>query len=195
MRLVAWLPPPLDLEAGIWSLQPHPGGFLLGKARGIRSRLVAWLPPPLDLEAGVWSLQPHPGGFLLGRARGVIASRRVDCTPPWRSPWRLSSPILPRLGAPVRHLGTKMPQHLPRYPKKHHLGANIFQHSSQNPPKTASRPLQRQLQTLKKIDSDGARVFLLFGHFSTRKKEPKMLPGLPFCCHANKATCLSRGPN
>ena len=99
-----------------------------------------------SLEAGVWSLQPHPGGFLLGRARGFARGSSRGLLPPWRNPWRLSSPILPRLGAPVRHLGTKMPQHLPRYPKKHHLGANIFQHSSQNPPKTASRTLQRRPQ-------------------------------------------------
>ena len=62
----------------------------------------------------------------------------------WRSSRRLSSPILPRLGALVRHLGAKMPQHLPRYPKKHHLGANIVQHSPQNAPKTASRTFQRR---------------------------------------------------
>ena len=66
--------------------------------------------------------------------------------PPWRSPRRRGLPILPRLGAPVRYLGTKMPQHLPRSPKKHPLGANIFQHSSQNPPKTASRSFQRKPQ-------------------------------------------------
>ena len=75
--------------------------------------------------------------------------RTSRCVPPHgflplgRSLWRLSAPILPRLGAPARHLGTKMPQHLSRYSKKHHLGANIFQHSSQNSPKAASRTLRR----------------------------------------------------
>ena len=97
-----------------------------------------------SLEAGVWSLQPHPGGFLLGRARGFACGRSRGSHPPWRSPWRLSSPILPRLGAPVRHLGTKMPQHLPRSPKQHHLGANIFQRSSPNSPKTGRHRAQGQ---------------------------------------------------
>ena len=113
--------------------------------------------------------------------------------PPRRSPRRLSSPILPRLGAPVRYLGTKMPQHLPRSPKRHHLGANIFQHSSQNPPKTASRTLQRRPQPpknhqkccsivrfctsaifpkiAKKVTTSGPR---------TTQKAPKLSPRWPF---------------
>ena len=89
------------------------------------------------LEYPIWKIQ-FSGGAWRTPARGSLH--------PWRSSRRLSSPILPRLGAPVRYLGTKMPQHLPRSPEKHHLGANIFQHSSQNPPKTASRTLRRRPQ-------------------------------------------------
>ena len=100
----------------------------------------------LESESGVGVWRPILENPFLGGCRGDLCGRAHGSLPPRRSPRRLSSPILPRLGAPVRHLGTKMPQHLPRYPKKHHLGANIFQHSSQNPPKTASRTLQRRPQ-------------------------------------------------
>ena len=100
----------------------------------------------LESESGDPFWRPILENPFLGGCRGDACWRLNGFLPPRRSPRRLSSPILPRLGAPVRHLGTKMPQHLPRYPKKHHLGANIFQHSSQNPPKTASRTLQRRRQ-------------------------------------------------
>ena len=96
------------------------------------------------------SLETLSGESILRGVQGVHRERSNGSLPPRRSLRRLSSPILPRLGAPVRHLGTKMPQHLPRYPKKLHLGANIFQHNSQNPPKTASRTLQRRPQRPKK---------------------------------------------
>ena len=101
-------------------------------------------PDPVPVGVGVW--RPILENPFLGGCRGVRCCRPRGFLPPRRSPRRLSSPILPRLGAPVRHLGTKMPQHLPRSPEKHHLGANIFQQSSQNPPKTASRTLQRRPQ-------------------------------------------------
>ena len=43
-----------SLEAGVWSLQPHPGGFLLGRCRGdLCVRPHGLLPP--------WR-HPHPGG-------------------------------------------------------------------------------------------------------------------------------------
>ena len=100
----------------------------------------------LESESGDPFWRPILENPFLGGCRGVRCRRSRGSLPPRRSPRRLSSPILPRLGAPVRHLGTKMPQHLSRYSKKHHLGANIFQHSSQNPPKTASRSLQRRPQ-------------------------------------------------
>ena len=101
-------------------------------------------PDPVPVGVGVW--RPILENPFLGGCRGAPCERSRGFLPPRRSPRRLSSPILPRLGAPVRYLGTKMPQHLPRYPKNHHLGANIFQHNSQNPPKTASRTLQRRPQ-------------------------------------------------
>ena len=101
-------------------------------------------PDPVPVGVGVW--RPILENPFLGGCRPGGCGRPRGSLPPRRSPWRLSSPILPRLGAPVRHLGTKMPQHLPRHPKKHHLGANIFQHSSQNPPKTASTTLRRRPQ-------------------------------------------------
>ena len=97
-------------------------------------------PDPVPVGVGVW--RPILENPFLGGCRGDLCVRPRGFLPPRRSPRRLSSPILPRLGALVRHLGAKMPQHLPRYPKKHHLGANIFQHSPQNAPKTASRTLQ-----------------------------------------------------
>ena len=101
-------------------------------------------PDPVPVGVGVWrSFLENP---FLGGCRGAHFVRSRGLLPPWRSPRRLSSPILPRLGAPKRYLGTKMPQHLPRSPKKHHLGANIFQHTPQNAPKTASRTLQRRPQ-------------------------------------------------
>ena len=100
----------------------------------------------LESESGVGVWRPILENPFLGGCRGVSSVRSHGFLPPRRSPRRLSTPILPRLGAPARHLGTKMPQHLSRYSKKHHLGANIFQHSSQNPPKTASRSLQRRPQ-------------------------------------------------
>ena len=100
----------------------------------------------LESESGDPFWRPILENPFLGGCRGGGRVSPRGLLPPWRSPRRLSSPILPRLGAPVRHLGTKMPQHLPRYPKKHHLGANIFQHSPQNAPKTASRTLQRRPQ-------------------------------------------------
>ena len=56
------------------------------------------------LETGVWSLQPHPGGFFLGGCRGDHRVSSRGSLPFWRSPQRLSSAILPRLGALVRHL-------------------------------------------------------------------------------------------
>ena len=101
-------------------------------------------PDPVPVGVGVW--RPILENPFLGGCRGDSRVRARGFLPPRRSPPHLSSPILPRLGAPVRHLGTKMPQHLPRYPKKHHLGANIFQHNPQNAPKTASRTLQRRPQ-------------------------------------------------
>ena len=52
--------------------------------------------------------------------------------------------ILRRPGALVRYLSAKMQQHHPREMKKHHLGANIFQHSSPNPPKTGRHRAQGQ---------------------------------------------------
>ena len=81
------------------------------------------------------SLETHSGestlrGVQAGRLRGV-----AWIPTPRRSPRRLSSPILPRLGAPVRHLGTKMPQHLPRYPKNTILEPT----SSSRAPKTLPR--------------------------------------------------------
>ena len=100
----------------------------------------------LELESGVGVWRPILENPFLGGCRGDHCVRSRGSLPPRRGPRRLSSPILSRLGALVRHLGAKMPQHLPRYPKKHHLGANIFQHSSENPPKTASRTLQRRPQ-------------------------------------------------
>ena len=100
----------------------------------------------LESESGVGVWRPILENPFLGGCRGDACVQAHGSLPPRRSPRRLSSPILPRLGALVRHLGAKMPQHLPRYPKKHHLGANIFQHSSQNPPKTASRTLRRRPQ-------------------------------------------------
>ena len=44
------------------------------------------------------------------------------------------------------NLGAKMSKHRLRLPRKHHLGANIFQHSLQNASKTAFRTLQRRTQ-------------------------------------------------
>ena len=52
--------------------------------------------------------------------------------------------ILRRRGALVRYLSAKMQQHHPREMKKHHLGANIFQHSSPNTPKTGRHKAQGQ---------------------------------------------------
>ena len=112
----------------------------------------------LESESGDPFWRPILENPFLGGCRGDHCVRPHGFLPPRRSPRRLSSPILPRLGAPVRHLGTKMPQHLPRYPKKHHLGANIFQHSSQNPPKTASRTLRRRPQPQKTTKSVGGLV-------------------------------------
>ena len=117
---------------------------------------------------------------------------------------------MPRLGALVRHLGAKMPQHLPRYPKKHHLGANIFQHSSQNRPKTASRTLQRSPNPPKTTKSDRALVVFTLRPFFQRSRksdnkwsqdhpkssqtEPKMAilaPSWPIL----GATCCQLGPS
>ena len=88
-----------SLEAGVWSLQPHPGGLFLGRVRGDRCCSSRGLLPPW-----IWSLQPRPGGFFLGRVRGDRCCSSRGLHPPWRDSWRLSSPILPRLGALVRHL-------------------------------------------------------------------------------------------
>ena len=104
----------------------------------------------LESESGVGVWRPILENPFLGGCRWAHCVRGRGFLPSRRRPRRLSSPILPRLGAPARHLGTKMPQHLSRYSKKHHLGANIFQHSSQNPPKTASRTLQKRPQLRKK---------------------------------------------
>ena len=72
-------------------------------------------PDPVPVGVGVW--RPILENPFLGGCRGDTCGPPRGFLPPRRSPRRLSSPILPRLGAPVRHLGTKMPQHLPRYPK------------------------------------------------------------------------------
>ena len=123
----------------------------------------------LESGSGVGVCRPILENPFLGGCRGDHRVPPRGSLPPRRSPRRLSSPILPRLGAPVRYLGTKMPQHLPRSPKKHHLGANIFQHSSQNPPKTAFRTLQRRPQPLKKPLEVMERCS--FSHFSNFSKD------------------------
>ena len=71
----------------------------------------------LESESGVGVWRPILENPFLGGCRGAGRGRPRGLLPPWRSSRRLSSPILPRLGAPVRHLGTKMPQQLPRHPK------------------------------------------------------------------------------
>ena len=114
---------------------------------------VFQIPFQLESESGDPFWRPILENPFLGGCRGDLCVRARGFLPPRRSPRRLSSPILPRLGAPVCHLGTKMPQHLPRYSENLHLGANISQHSSQNLPKTASRTLQRRPQSKKNTKS------------------------------------------
>ena len=71
----------------------------------------------LESESGDPFWRPILENPFLGGCRGVHCQPSHGFLPPRRSPRRLSSPILPRLGALVRHLGAKMPQHVPRYPK------------------------------------------------------------------------------
>ena len=150
-------------------------------------------PDPVRVGVGVWSsfLETHSGEFL-GGCRGVRCWRPRGSLPPRRSPWRLSSPILFRLCAPVRHLGTKMPQHRSRYSKKHHLGGNIFQHSSRKPTKTASRSLQRRFQPLKTFPKHSKTFknhwfFNVFCYLAFRVQDPKKLPRcLPKCTQVGR---------
>ena len=121
-------------------------------------------PDPVPVGVGVW--RPILENPFLGGCRGAPRVPPRGFLPPRRSPRRLSSPILPRLGAPVRHLGTKMPQHLPRYPKNTILEPT----SSSRAPKTPSRTLQRRPQPPKHPQSDGALVVFTLQPFFQKSR-------------------------
>ena len=98
-----------------------------------------------SLEAGVWSLQPH-----LREGQGGSSRAAAWLPPPLGE---LPAPKLAYLASSWRSWAPSWHQDAttsPKISKKNHLGANIFQPSSQNPPKTASRTLQRRPQTPKK---------------------------------------------
>ena len=108
-------------------------------------------PDPVPVGVGVWSrsLETHSGESIL---RGVQGGprRALEWIPtPQEGP---PAPKFAYLASSWRSCAPSWRQDAttsPKIAKKHHLGANIFQHSYQNPPKTASRTLRRRPQLSK----------------------------------------------
>ena len=102
---------------------------------------------PCERSRGLHPSSQRPSSIsrlqVQGGSGGVPCERPRGLHPPWESS---QAPKLAYLASSWRSWAPSWHQDAttsPKIFKKLNLGANIFQHSPQNPPKTASRTLQR----------------------------------------------------
>ena len=96
----------------------------------------------LGAPGGGGSSSPFLWSFLRGGTRDFLRELRHPLPPKGCQKSNFLDHLL-HLAPLFANLGAKMSKHRLRLPRKHHLGATIFQHIPQNAPKTASRTLQR----------------------------------------------------
>ena len=131
-------------------------------------------PDPVPVGVGVWSrsLETHSGESILRGVQGAPLRASSWIPTPQEAP---PAPKFAYLASSWRSCAPSWRQDAttsPKISKKHHLGANIFQHSSENRPKTASRTLQRRPLSPKTTKSDGVLfVFTLRSFFESSRKK------------------------